>query len=76
MGWKSADNKLKDKEYNFYISFTEFWEIDLIKEIILEEMPCINDSELSKALIECYNEMSPPRRRSEFLKNLRRKLEL
>ena len=76
MGWTTADKKLKDKEFIFYISCNEIWEIDLIKEVILEEMPCINDSELSKALIECYKEMSPPRLRSEYLKNLRRKLGL
>ena len=76
MGWNTADKKLKDKEFVFCISCTEVWEMDVIREVILEEIPWLNESKLSKALIECYNEMSPPRPRSEYLKNLRRKLEL
>ena len=76
MGWIIVDKKLKDKEYIFFISFTEYWEMDIIREIILEEIPWLNESELSKALMECYKEMSPPRPRSEYLKKLRQKFDL
>jgi len=76
MRWCAVDKKLKERGFTFFISFTEVWEMDLIREVILEEIPWLTESELSKVLIECYKEMSPPRLRSEYLKNLRQKLEL
>jgi len=75
MRWCAVDKKLKERGFTFFISYTEVWEMDIIKEVILDEIPYLNDSELSKALMECYKEMSPPRLRSEFLKKLRKKLE-
>ena len=76
MEWAAVEKKLKNKTFSFFISWTEIWEIDLIKDVILEELPSLNESELSRMMIECYREMEPPRPLSEYLKLLRHKLEL
>ena len=76
MGWTEVDNKIKQKIFSFFVSCTEAWEMDFIKEIIMEEVPHLNESELSRAMMECCKEIAPPRPRSEYLKHLRQKLEL
>jgi hypothetical protein len=76
MGWTEVDNKIKRKIFSFFVSCTEAWEMDFIKEIIMEEMPYLNESVLSRAMSECCKEIAPPRPRSEYLKYLQQKLEL
>ena len=76
MGWTNVDNKIKQKIFSFFVSCTEAWEMDFIKEVIMEEVPYLNESKLSKAMMECCKEIAPPRPRSEFLRLLQYKLEL
>ena len=76
MGWTNVDNKIKQKIFSYFVSCTEPWEMDFIKEVIMEEVPYLNESKLSKAMMECCKEIAPPRSRSEFLKYLQQKLEL
>jgi len=75
MGWNEVDKRLKQKIFSFFITCTEAWEMDFIKEIILEEVPHLNETELLKTMMECCKEIAPPRPRSEYLKHLRHKLE-
>jgi len=76
MGWNKVDKRIKQKIFSFFVSCTEAWEMEFIKEIIIEEVPYLNESELSKAMMKCCKEIAPPRSRSEFLKHLRHTLEL
>jgi hypothetical protein len=76
MGWADVDNKIKQKIFSFFVSCTEAWEMDFIKEVIMEEVPCLDEAKLTKAMIECCKEIAPPRPRSEFLRLLQYKLEL
>lgn len=76
MGWTEVDNKIKKKIFSFFVSCTEAWELDFIKEVIMEEVPDLNEEELSKAMMESCKEIAPPRPRTEYLKYLRYKLEL
>ena len=75
MGWNEVDKRIKQKIFSFFVSCTEAWEMEFIKEIIMEEVPRLNESDLSRTMIECCKEIAPPRSRSEFLKHLRNKLE-
>lgn len=75
MGWTEVDNKIKRKIFSFFVSCTEAWEMDFIKEIIMEEVRGLNESELSRAMMECCKEIAPPRPRSEYLRLLKHKLE-
>ena len=75
MGWTEVDKRIKQKIFSFFVSCTEAWEMDFIKEVIMEEVPYLNESELSKAMMECCKELAPPRPRSEYLKHLHQKLE-
>ena len=76
MGWTEVDNKIKQKIFSFFVSCTEAWEMDFIKEVIMEEVPHLKEQELSKAMMECCKEIAPPRPRYEYLKYLQQKLEL
>ena len=76
MGWTEVDKRIKQKVFSFFVSCTEAWEMDFIKEVIMEEVPHLNESQLSKAMVECCKEIAPPRPRSEYLKYLQQKLEL
>lgn len=75
MGWTDVDKRIKQKIFSFFISCTEAWEMDFIKEVITEEVPHIKEDILSKAMVECCKEIAPPRPRSEYLKYLQQKLE-
>ena len=75
MGWNEVDKRIKQKIFSFFVSCTEAWEMEFIKEIIMEEIPRLNESELSSVMMECCKEIAPPRSRSEFLKYLQQKLE-
>ena len=75
MGWNEVDKRLKQKMFSYFVSCTETWEMDLMREIIREEVPRLNESELLKAMMESCREIDPPRPRSEYLKHLRQKLE-
>lgn len=75
MGWTEVDKRIKKKIFSFFVSCTEAWEMDFIKEIIMEEVPYLDESELSKTMVQCCKEITPPRPRKEFLKHLRHKLE-
>ena len=76
MGWTEVDKRIKKKIFSFFVSCTEAWEMDFIKEVIMEELPHLNESELSKAMMDCCKEIAPPRPRSEYLKHLQMRLEL
>ena len=75
MGWNEADKRIKQKIFSFFVSCTEAWEMEFIKEIILEEVPYLNDSELTRVMMKCCKEITPPISRSEFLKYLQQKLD-
>jgi 23S rRNA G2069 N7-methylase RlmK/C1962 C5-methylase RlmI len=76
MGWHEVDKRIKQKIFSFFVSCTEAWEMDFIREIIMEEVPHLNEEELSKAMIDGCKEIAPPRPRTEYLKYLQQKLEL
>ena len=70
MGWKEIDDKLKRRRDALYVSCDEEWELDYLKDLILEEFPEFSEEEVEQALKECCERVSAPRPRTDFLECL------
>jgi len=74
MGWKEVDDKTKKRIDSQFVSCTEKWEMDFIKQVIKEEFPHIPDSKIIEAIAECCAEVKGNRPRAKFMQCLQNKL--
>ncbi len=68
--WNELDNKLRKKIDREFVSCKEDYELNYIKEIILEEYSFLDDELVNEALKYCCEKVKAPRPRDKFIKCL------
>ncbi len=74
MGWQEVDNKTKKQIDGQFVSCTEKWEMDYIKQVIKEEFPHLSDIKIDAAIKECCKEVKGNHPRTKFMQCLQSKL--
>lgn len=64
--WKNIDNKKLKMKDRMYFSCTEDWEVDTLRDKIMDNYPSYSDDEVNKAIESCCKSESAPYERLAF----------